>query len=129
MSLHSNQKQIVEQSHKIKLMLTKNHVLKHFSWNRTTLAFTYSTVKSKQETFPAKNSPLLFDWLRSWIEAAYWSMVSKFELFAGFLYWDSCTIQSELKKLMNLFNLDHLQPVQSIISSYKNGYIYSLCLG
>ena len=39
------------------------------------------TVKSGQEKFPAENSSSAldnFDWLRSWIEVADWSMVSKF---------------------------------------------------
>ena len=39
-----------------------------------------STVKSKQEKFPAENLSSAFDcfdWLHSWIEAADWSMGTK----------------------------------------------------
>ena len=45
-------------------------------------------VKSKEGKFPnEKSSPAFdcFDWLRSWIEAADWSMVPRFKVFAGFL--------------------------------------------
>ena len=40
------------------------------------------TGKSKQKKFPAENlfsAFDCFDWLRSWIEAADWSMVPKFK--------------------------------------------------
>ena len=47
------------------------------------------TVKSRQEKFLAENLSSAFDWLRSWIKAADWSIMPKFKFFAGFLNWDS----------------------------------------